>query len=52
MRKLELRRDGAHARRVILRSAPFFLADEEGSPQFAGKFSGWVFKETARKGFP
>ena len=35
-RKLEFRGHGAHAKHVILRSPPFLLADDEGSPQFVG----------------
>jgi hypothetical protein len=35
-RKLELRGHSAYHKHVILRSPPFFWADHEGSPQFAG----------------
>src|SRR5208337_1427126 len=51
-RKLELRRHGAYARRVILRSSPFLLADNEGSPPFASHVRWLALQTNCRDSSP
>ena len=41
---------GAHPKPVILRSPPFLLADDEGSPQFAGNMHWPAFLTTGPEG--